>query len=201
MLAPQLLDELIDGHNTPPASQQESQNRALLRSSDRQRIPARRQDLKGPENKKTHPPDANAPDHGWIAPHIARACPPRSGGATLPATVARNLIDKTNAPQGARRLARAIRDLPELARTVRRRLTAEADVAQTTTSPAPPAHPCCEPNCARRSCRLSTPQQRSTARRRPGGGSLADGCGRRPGRAPRASSLAMTVPCRWGAEP
>jgi hypothetical protein len=69
MLAPQLLDELIDGHDTPPAGKQEGQDRAFLRPGDRQRIPAVRHDLKGPENEKTHLPDASATDRGWTAPY------------------------------------------------------------------------------------------------------------------------------------
>ena len=71
MLAPQLLDEVIDGHDTPPAGKQEGQDRAFLRSGDRQRIPAVRHDLKGPEDEKTHPPDANALDRGRLAPYMA----------------------------------------------------------------------------------------------------------------------------------
>jgi hypothetical protein len=71
MLAPQLLDEVIDGHDTTPAGEQEGEERAFLRSGDRQRIPAVRHDLEGSEDEKTHPPDASAPDRGWLAPSMA----------------------------------------------------------------------------------------------------------------------------------
>ena len=66
MLAPQLLDEVVDGHDTSPAGEQEGEDRAFLRSGDRQRIPAVRHDLEGSEDEKTHLPDASAPDRGWL---------------------------------------------------------------------------------------------------------------------------------------
>jgi hypothetical protein len=40
----------------PRARKQEGQDRAFLRSGDRQRIPTIRHDLKRPENEKTHVP-------------------------------------------------------------------------------------------------------------------------------------------------
>jgi hypothetical protein len=71
MLAPQLLDKVIDGHDTPRAGEQEGQDRAFLRSGDRQRIPAVRHDLERSEDEKAHSPDASALDRGWLAPFMA----------------------------------------------------------------------------------------------------------------------------------
>jgi hypothetical protein len=54
MLAPQLLDEIVDGHDTTRAGDQASEDHAFLRSGDRQRIPAFRHDLEGSEDEETH---------------------------------------------------------------------------------------------------------------------------------------------------
>jgi hypothetical protein len=54
MLAPELLNEVVDGDHLSPAGEQEGQDRALLRSGDRQRIPAIRDDLEGSEHEETH---------------------------------------------------------------------------------------------------------------------------------------------------
>jgi hypothetical protein len=64
MLAPQLLDEVIDGHDTSPAGEQEGEDRAFLRSRDRQRIPAFRHNLEGSEDEEAHPSEASALDRG-----------------------------------------------------------------------------------------------------------------------------------------
>jgi hypothetical protein len=71
MLAPQLLDQVVDRHDTAAAGQQQRQNRAFLRSRDRQPIPTVRHDLNRSQDKEPHTPDASARGHRWLA-HTGR---------------------------------------------------------------------------------------------------------------------------------
>jgi hypothetical protein len=54
MLAPQLLDEIVDGHDSTRAGDQAGEDRAFLRSRDRQPTPAFLRDLKRSENEEAH---------------------------------------------------------------------------------------------------------------------------------------------------
>ena len=45
---------VVDGHDTSPTSEQEGEDRAFLRSGDRQRLPACLRDLERSEDEETH---------------------------------------------------------------------------------------------------------------------------------------------------
>jgi hypothetical protein len=94
MFAPQLLDEIVDGHDSTRAGDQAGEDRAFLRSGDRQRIPAFLRDLERPENEEAHgrrlTPVAedgqtlrSAPDHVQLAGEEVLGCfRPGSSGAS-----------------------------------------------------------------------------------------------------------------------
>jgi len=54
MVAPKLLDQIVDGHDPTRACDEAGEDRAFLRSGDRQRLPACLRDLKRPEDEETH---------------------------------------------------------------------------------------------------------------------------------------------------
>jgi hypothetical protein len=54
MLAPQLLDEIVDGDDSTRAGDQAGEDRPLLRSGDRQRIPVSLRDLERSKDKEAH---------------------------------------------------------------------------------------------------------------------------------------------------
>lgn len=54
MVPPELLDELVDGHDAAGACDEAGKDRPLLRSGYRQRLPAYLSDFEGSEHEEAH---------------------------------------------------------------------------------------------------------------------------------------------------
>jgi hypothetical protein len=54
MVAPKLLDQIVDGHDTTRACDEAGEDRSFLRSGDRQWLPGCLGDLERSEDEETH---------------------------------------------------------------------------------------------------------------------------------------------------
>jgi hypothetical protein len=62
-VSPELLDEIVDGHDSTSACYQAGEDRSFFRSGDRQRLPACVRDLEGSEDEETHRRRLTPPTH------------------------------------------------------------------------------------------------------------------------------------------